>query len=66
MRYFVRSGPAKAVDDSLVFLPLPPRAKLPVPVNVVAWQIGTNARGGIAPALPVEQILQVGAHANAR
>ena len=66
VRYFVRSGPAKAMDDRLVFLPLPPRAKLPVPVNVVAWQIGTNAGEGVAPALPVEQILQVGAPANAR
>ena len=66
VRYFVRSGPAKIVDDTLVFLPLPPRAKLPLPVTVVAWQIGTMAGEGVAAATPLEQTFQLGGSATAR
>ncbi len=51
--YYVRSGPAK-IDakngDKLVLLPLPPRAKLPVRVTVVAWQFGREGKDPFATA----------------
>ena len=59
VRYFVRSGPAKIVDDTLVFLPLPPRAKLPLSVTIAAWQIGSEAGEGVAAAPTVEQTFQL-------
>ena len=42
--YYVRSGPVKVEDGKLVMLPLPPRAKYPVKVTVVAWQIGREGK----------------------
>lgn len=59
VRFFVRSGPAKVVGDELVFLPLPPRAKLPVPVSIVAWQIGRGGEDPVAAAPMVEQSFQL-------
>ena len=59
VRYFVRAGPAKVVGDELVFLPLPPRARLPVPVTIAAWQIGGEGGEGVAAAPTVEQTFQV-------
>lgn len=58
--FFVKHGPAKVVGDTLEILPLPSRTRGPVPVTVVAWQLG---RGGDAPvqAAPlVEQTFWIG------
>ncbi len=55
VRFFVRSGPARVVDDRLVFLALPPRARLPVKVTVVAWQLG---RGGVDPVSAAPMVEQ--------
>lgn len=38
--YYVREGPAEVDGDVLKFTPVPPRAKFPVRVTVVAWQHG--------------------------
>ena len=56
---YVESGPAVIDGDRLVFTGVPPRAKLPLAVTVVAWQWG---RGGAAPvrtAEPVKRVLRL-------
>jgi hypothetical protein len=47
--YYVREGPAEVDGDILTFTKIPPRAKFPVKVTVVAWQWGhdgTKAKVG--------------------
>lgn len=51
--YYVKEGPAIIKDNKLVFTAIPPRAKLPLKVTVVAWQYGIA--GKYQSALPVEQ-----------
>jgi hypothetical protein len=50
--FYVESGPAVVRDGRLVFVPLPPRARLPLEVTVVAWQWG-RATEPRAPAAPL-------------
>lgn len=38
--YYVREGPAEIEGDTLRFTAIPPRAKFPIKVTVVAWQFG--------------------------
>lgn len=40
VHYYVKSGPAYIDGDSLVFTAIPPKARYPVEVTVVAWQYG--------------------------
>jgi hypothetical protein len=49
--FFVREGPAEIVGDALKFTPVPPRAKYPIKVTVVAWQYGVP--GKVRSAEPV-------------
>lgn len=56
VQYYVRSGPAYIDGDTLVFTKLPPKAKYPVKVTVVAWQYGSMGDPKIQTAEPVEQI----------
>jgi hypothetical protein len=59
VEYAVACGPAEIVDrDTLRILPIPPRAKRPVEVKVVAWQWGKEGEGGWTAASPVEQIVR--------
>ena len=51
--YYVKQGPAEIRGNELVFTPLPPRAKFPVKVTVVAWQYGLP--GKVQTAEPVER-----------
>ena len=51
--YYVKTGPAELVDGRLVFTRIPPRAKYPVKVTVVAWQYGIAEK--VQTAEPVEQ-----------
>jgi hypothetical protein len=53
--YYVREGPAVVRDGMLHLTPLPPRAKLPLKITVVAWQLGRGTAPGIRAAMPVEQ-----------
>lgn len=53
--YYVREGPAEVVGGELKFTPIPPRAKYPVAVTVVAWQIGTATAPKFQTAAPVER-----------
>jgi hypothetical protein len=49
--YYVLAGPAEVDGDRLKFTPIPPRAKFPVKVTVVAWQHGLP--GKVQTAVPV-------------
>lgn len=53
--YFVREGPAEMEGNVLKFTPIPPRAKFPVKVTVVAWQYGRGAEPKLKTAEPVER-----------
>ena len=55
VRYFVREGPAAVVGDVLKILPVPPRAKYPIKVTVVAWQYGRSVEPKLKSAGPVER-----------
>ncbi|GGH08554.1 hypothetical protein FAZ19_02615 [Sphingobacterium alkalisoli] len=49
--YYVKEGPAKIEGNKLVFTKLPPRAKFPVKVTVVAWQYGLkDSMQSVSPA----------------
>ena len=53
--YFVREGPARVEGDVLEILPIPVRAKYPIPVTVVAWQWGRSIEPRLQSATPVER-----------
>lgn len=55
--YYVKEGPAEIVGDKVVLKELPPRAKYPVKVSVVAWQYGIA--GEVATAEPVERCFYI-------
>ncbi|MCC8170507.1 MAG: hypothetical protein LIP00_01725 [Parabacteroides sp.] len=51
--YYVKEGPAEIKENRIKFTPIPPRAKFPVKVTVVAWQYGIAGR--VQTAEPVER-----------
>ena len=53
--YYVREGPAEVEGNTLKLTPIPPRAKFPVKVTVVAWQWGQSTGPKVQTAGPVEQ-----------
>lgn len=53
--FFVVAGPAKIVDNRLVFTPIPPRAKFPIEVTVAAWQWGHTSEPKVQQAQTVRQ-----------
>lgn len=53
VQFFVREGPTEIVGDTLRFTPIPPRAKFPVKVAVVAWQYGRAIEPQVHSAAPV-------------
>lgn len=53
--YYVKEGPAEIKDDRLVLTKIPPRAKFPVKVTVVAWQYGRSGEPQVQTAEAVEQ-----------
>lgn len=57
--YFVREGPAEIDGNTLVFTKIPPRAKFPVTVTVVAWQYGRSVPPKLQTAVPVEQTFRM-------
>lgn len=51
--FYVKAGPAEVVDGNKIrFTGVPPRAKYPIKITVVAWQYGTDK---IQTAEPVER-----------
>ncbi|PTX95807.1 hypothetical protein DB354_10385 [Opitutus sp. ER46] len=55
VRFYVREGPAEVDGDTLHFTALPPRAKFPLKVTVVAWQLGRATDPKLQSAPLVEQ-----------
>ena len=53
VRYYLLEGPAEVENDLLTFSEIPPRAKFPIKVTVVAWQHGLP--GTIQSAQPVSR-----------
>jgi hypothetical protein len=52
---FVREGPAEVEGRTLTLLPIPPRARFPVRVTVVAWQWGRGGDPKVQTA-PLEEV----------
>lgn len=57
--YFVREGPAVVRGYTLQPTTLPPRAKFPVKVTVVAWQLGGGSGRKFRAATPVERTFSI-------
>lgn len=51
--YYVKEGPVFIDENELYFTEIPPRAKFPIKVTVVAWQYGIA--GKLQSAVPVER-----------
>ena len=59
--YYVKEGPAEIKGDKLVLTKIPPRAKFPVKVTVVAWQYGRSGEPQVQTAEAVEQSFYIAA-----
>jgi hypothetical protein len=59
VRYYVREGPAEIDGDTLKLTAIPPRAKYPVKVTVVAWQWGRSIEPKLKSAEPVMQSFSI-------
>lgn len=53
--YYVESGPAYIRKNRLIFTKVPPRAKWPVKIHIVAWQYGRKGEKPIQTANPIRQ-----------
>ncbi len=58
--YYVREGPAEVEGDTLKFTAIPPRAKFPLKVTIVAWQQGRSTDPKIQTAGRVERTFRIG------
>ncbi len=59
VQYYVREGPATVEGDTLTFTPLPPRARLPISLTVVAWQYGRSVAPQLQSAAPIERTFRL-------
>jgi hypothetical protein len=57
--YYVREGPAEVDGDHLRLTPIPPTARFPVKITVVAWQWGWSAEPKLDTAEPVTRTFAV-------
>jgi hypothetical protein len=57
--YYVLEGPAEVKGAELKFTKIPPKAKFPVRVTVVAWQYGLNGFRKLKSAEPVSQTFYI-------
>lgn len=55
VRFYVREGPAEIAGGTLRFTAIPPRAKFPIKVTVVAWQFGRAGPPALQAAPMVER-----------
>ncbi|MDR2913831.1 MAG: hypothetical protein LBV74_03200 [Tannerella sp.] len=55
VQYYVRSGPAYIDGDELILTEIPPNAKYPLKVTVVAWQYGSMLEPKVQTAESVER-----------
>lgn len=53
--YYVKEGPAEIKDGKLVLTKIPPRARLPLKITVVAWQYGRGIPPKVQTAEAVER-----------
>jgi hypothetical protein len=53
--YYVLAGPAEIDGDRLRLTAVPPRAKFPIEITVVAWQWGVGGTSPVKTATPVTQ-----------
>ncbi|OQP61216.1 hypothetical protein A3860_05755 [Niastella vici] len=53
--YYVKDGPAALNGNRLTITKIPPRAKFPVKVTVVAWQYGSSVEPKLQSAEPIER-----------
>jgi hypothetical protein len=53
--YYVLAGPAEVNGDTLKILPIPPRARFPIKITVVAWQWGRTTEPKLKTAESVER-----------
>lgn len=59
VEYYVLEGPVEIEDSVLRFTAIPPRAKLPLKVTVVAWQIGRPTEPRVRGAVRVERSFMI-------
>ncbi len=59
VRFYVREGPAEVEGDTLKLMPIPPRAKFPLKVTVVAWQYGRASEPRVRTAEPVVRTFSI-------
>ena len=59
VNYYIKEGPAEIQGKAIRFLPVPPRAKFPVKITVVAWQYGRSGEPAIQSAEPVSQTFYI-------
>jgi hypothetical protein len=57
--YYVREGPWEIDGDKLKFTKIPPRARYPITVTVVAWQLGRSGEPKLQTAAPVERTFHI-------
>lgn len=57
--YYVKEGPAEIRDNCIYLTKLPPRARLPLKITVVAWQYGRNVEPKVQTAEAVERSFYV-------
>ncbi len=60
--YYVLEGPAEIRGSTLRFTAIPPRARFPLKITVVAWQFGRGGEHAVRTATPVEQSFRILAH----
>jgi hypothetical protein len=53
--FYVKEGPAQINGNTVQLTAVPPRARFPVKVTVVAWQYGRSTEPAIQSAEPIEQ-----------
>ena len=59
VRYYVRQGPVTIHDGKLQIEPIPPRTKMPMKVEVVAYQWGRSIEPMVQTAEPVAQTFYI-------
>lgn len=59
VNYYIKEGPAYVTGNTVLLTKIPPRAKYPVKVTVVAWQYGNTTGEKLQTAAPVERVFYV-------
>lgn len=57
--YYIKEGPAYVDGNHIILTKIPPKAKYPVKVTVVAWQYGNAIGERLQTATPVERVFYV-------